>query len=420
MMKRVDNLKEIIFNNKSIIENYFFMTVLQILNSFFYLLIYPYLIRVLGSEEYGIFVFSTSISTFFLFFINFGFDLPATKAIAENINNIKVQQRVLSEIFTSKSYLFFTSFLVFCFFLFTIPIFEKNKVVFLLSFLSVYSFVLFPQWYFQAIQKMKIVTYIQLSLKLISLPFIFLFVDSFHDLTLYTFIIFITNILGSFIAFLIIRFDHNIKIGIVKSDKLKEWFINSQPFFLSSLASSIKEYSIPIIIGSFFGMKDVAIYDLANKIIIVPRTIFMSVNAAIFPKLIVNIKNSVVKKIIRIEFIISFSVVLFIALFGKFIVQYMGGLGMENSYFLSILLGFTVVSWLVVGAYINFVFLPNNKNYFVTANQVIALISFVIFSLGGLIIHNNIIIFGLALAMSGVLEIGYCMYVTKKHQLLKI
>lgn len=420
MMKRVDNLKEIIFNNKSIIENYFFMTVLQILNSFFYLLIYPYLIRVLGSEEYGIFVFSTSISTFFLFFINFGFDLPATKAIAENINNIKVQQRVLSEIFTSKSYLFFTSFLVFCVFLFTIPIFEKNKVVFLLSFLSVYSFVLFPQWYFQAIQKMKIVTYIQLSLKLISLPFIFLFVDSIHDLTLYTFIIFITNILGSFIAFLIIRFDHNIKIGIVKSDKLKEWFINSQPFFLSSLASSIKEYSIPIIIGSFFGMKDVAIYDLANKIIIVPRTIFMSVNAAIFPKLIVNIKNSVVKKIIRIEFIISFSVVLFIALFGKFIVQYMGGLGMENSYFLSILLGFTVVSWLVVGAYINFVFLPNNKNYFVTVNQVIALISFVIFSLGGLIIHNNIIIFGLALAMSGVLEIGYCMYVTKKHQLLKI
>ena len=63
-------------------------------------------------------------------------------------------------------------------------------------------------------------------------------------------------------------------------------------------------------------MKDVAIYDLANKIIIVPRTIFMSVNSAIFPKLIVNIRNSLVKKIIRTEFFISFSVVLVIIVFG--------------------------------------------------------------------------------------------------------
>ena len=40
-------------------------------------------------------------------------------------------------------------------------------------------------------------------------------------------------------------------------------------------------------------MKEVAIYDLANKIVMVPRTIFMSVNAAIFPKLIINIKNDI-------------------------------------------------------------------------------------------------------------------------------
>ena len=166
-------------------------------------------------------------------------------------------------------------------------------------------------------------------------------------------------------------------------------------------------------------MKDVAIYDLANKIIIVPRTIFMSVNSAIFPKLIVNIRNSLVKKIIRIEFFVSFSVVLVIIVFGKFIVKFLGGSGMENSYYLAVLLGFTVVSWLVVGAFINFVFIPNNKNYFITTNQVIAMATFFIFCIGGLMIYNNIIIFGVAMALSGMLEILYCVYITKKHQLLK-
>ena len=419
LKNKIKNFKSVVFNNKSVIENYFFMTILQILNSFFYLLIYPYLIRVLGSEGYGTFVFATSVATYFLFFINFGFDLPATKAIAENAENRYNQRNILSCIFTSKSYLFIISSLVFGILLFTVPVFEKNKEVFLLCFFNVYSFVLFPQWYFQGIQKMKIVTYIQLGLKLASLPLIFLLIKSPQDLILYVFIISITNILGSLIAYLIIRLKYKIDISWVKPNRLKVWFKESQPFFFSSLAGSIKEYSIPIIIGSFFGMKDVAIYDLANKIIIVPRTIFMGVNSAIFPKLIVNIRNNLVKKIIRTEFFVSFSVVVVIIVFGKFIVKFMGGSGMENSYYLAVLLGFTVVSWLVVGAFINFVFIPNDKNYFITANQVIAMVAFFIFCIGGLMIYNNIIIFGVAMALSGMLEILYCVYITKKYQLLK-
>ena len=419
LKNKIKNLKSVVFNNKSVIENYFFMTILQILNSFFYLLIYPYLIRVLGSEGYGTFVFATSVATYFLFFINFGFDLPATKAIAENAENRYNQRNILSCIFTSKSYLFIISSLVFGILLFTVPVFEKNKEVFLLCFFNVYSFVLFPQWYFQGIQKMKIVTYIQLGLKLASLPLIFLLIKSPQDLILYVLIISCTSILGSVIAYLLIRLKYKINISWVKPNRLKVWFKESQPFFFSSLAGSIKEYSIPIIIGSFFGMKDVAIYDLANKIIIVPRTIFMGVNSAIFPKLIVNIRNNLVKKIIRIEFFVSFSVLVVIIVFGKFIVKFLGGSGMENSYYLAVLLGFTVVSWLVVGAFINFVFIPNDKNYFITANQVIAMVAFFIFCIGGLMIYNNIIIFGVAMALSGMLEILYCVYITKKHQLLK-
>ena len=71
--EKVHSLRILVFNNKKIIENYFFMTVLQVLNSFFYLLIYPYLIRALGGSAYGLYVFATSISTYFLFVINFGF-----------------------------------------------------------------------------------------------------------------------------------------------------------------------------------------------------------------------------------------------------------------------------------------------------------------------------------------------------------
>ena len=416
--EKVHSLRILVFNNKKIIENYFFMTVLQVLNSFFYLLIYPYLIRALGGSAYGLYVFATSISTYFLFVINFGFDLPATKAIAENFNNEKNLENIISSIFTSKTYLFLICLFVFVGMLYTIPVFSKNKSIFFLCFVSVYSFVLFPQWFFQGMQSMKTVTFIQLGIKLLSLPLIFWLVKKEGDLFSYVSILTFTNLVGGIIGFCIIRFKFHLKTYWLPLSSLKIWFKQSQPFFLSSLAGSLKEYSVPIIIGSFFGMKEVAIYDLANKIVMVPRTIFMSVNAAIFSKLIVNIKNHIVKKIIKIETAISLFMVLLIVVFGRFIIHIMGGNGMEDSYYLSILLAVTIVSWLVVGAYINFVFIPNNINKYIAINQVMAMCSFFILCIGGLLVYNNIMVLGVAIALSGILEIVYCVSITYKNKYL--
>lgn len=408
-----------IFNNKSVVENYFFMTVLQILNSFFYLLIYPYLIRVLGGEAYGSFVFATSVATNFIFFINFGFDLPATKAVAENVGKRQELAQILSSMFTAKSYLFVISSAVFIILLYSVPFLQKNKLLFFICYASIYATVLFPQFYFQGIQSMKEMTLVQLALKLCSLPLIFLFIDSAADLTLYGLIVTVTNLLGGVIAFGIIIFKHQLQITWQPVSGLKNWFRTARPFFMSSVAGTIKEYSIPIIIGSFFGMKEVAVYDLANKIVIVPRTIFMSINAAIFPKLIVNVREGLVKKIIRWELLLSLSVIVLIAVFGNEIVYILGGPEMHLSYFLAILLSVTIMSWLIVGAFINFVFIPNHRYNYVAINQTIAMISFFIFCIGGLLMYRHIMVFGFAMAFSGLLEILYCTYVTQKNRLVR-
>ncbi len=296
--------------------------------------------------------------------------------------------------------------------------FNKNYSIFLLCFIQVFSCVLFPQWYFQGIQKMKVVTYIQLGLKLLSLPIIFLLIKGPKELNLYALIVSLISVLGGVIAFGIISYYHKIKIQFVGIRELKTWFKDAFPFFLSTSAGVFKEQSIVIIIGAIFGMKDVAIYDLANKLIMVPRTIFMSINAAIFPKLISNISSSKVKRIINIESLMSLSVIVFIALFGKWIVVLMGGVDMIFAYPLAVLLSVTVMTWLVVGAYISFVFIPANKYFLVSKNQLIALGSFAIYTIIGLSIYNSILVLGIAIALSGITEIIYCKLITKKYKLL--
>lgn len=76
---------------------------------------------------------------------------------------------------------------------------------------------------------------------------------------------------------------------------------------------------------------------------------------------------------------ISLFIVFLIVVFGRFIIHILGGAGMEDSYYLSILLAVTIVSWLVVGAYIILFFIPNNINKYIAINQVMAMCSFLFY-----------------------------------------
>lgn len=417
MNSKIKDLISIFYSHKKIIENYFFMTILQMFNSLFYILIYPYLIRILGPEEYGLFIYITSIVTYFIFLINFGFDFPATKAIASHKDDKKKMNDTFSCVFTAKFYLQILAFTILLVLIAFIPYFRKNWILILIIFAQTISHFVLPLWYFQGLQKMKVVTIIQVIFKFLTLPLIFFFVKSSEDLNIFAGINSALLILGSIIS-LIMVFKDGVKVKLMKISQLQEWFRDAMPFFLSNSVGVIKEQGITILIGAFFGMRDVALYDLANKIVIIPRTILMSINGALFPKIVTNANKSTIKKIIKYEFLIGILVVAGITLFGKWIVHLLGGSTMSESYFLAIILSISVISWLVVGAYISFVFIPSNNYYLVTKNQIFALVSVFLIALVGLLIYKNIYVLVSALAISALCEILFCVYVTYKKRLL--
>lgn len=418
LKSKLSNAINLAKNNKRVIENYFFMTVLQILNSFFYLLIYPYLIRVFGAETYGLFVFATSVSLYFSFVVNFGFDLPATKELVENLDNKHKVNEILSRVFYSKLILLLISLFIFVVLSIIVPIIRDNFWIFFVCFLQVFSSIIFPQWYFQAIQNMRIVTFIQLFFKILSLPLIFVLLRSKDDLLIYAAIVTGSSILGGVVAFFILIVKYKIQFLKITVKNMLNGFKNALPFFISLSAGTIKEQSIPLLIGSFFGMKEVAIFDLANKLIIIPRTIFASLNSAIFPVMVKNIQISKIRKILKAEYILSLIVIGGIIAFGKFAVEILGGEEMSSAYYVAIFLSFTVASWLIVGAYLNFVFIPNNKFYIVSKNQLLALTSFFVYFFVGILIYKSIIVFAIAIGLSAITEIIYCYLLTKKYKLL--
>lgn len=416
--EKIKDIKTVIFNNKKVIENYFFMTILQVLNSFFSLFLYPYFINTLGVEKYGLYVYAFSIVTYFSTFIMFGFDLPAIKRIVSVRDSLEKKSEIVSTIFTAKIYLQLVAFLIFIGVIFFLPSLKQNYDLYLILFLNTFSNILFPNWYFQAVQKMKWVTAIQLLSKLISLPFIFAFIKRPEDLKLFIIIFTSTNILGGLLATVVLLVYEKLKINLVSFLKLKNWYKEALPLSLTSFVGIMKEQGAVLIIGAFFGMKEVAIYDLANKVLSVPRFLFTSVNGAIFPKLLENLKPEKVKKIIRYESALSIILIFLIVIFGYWAVLLLGGRQMIEAYILLIALSPTMLVWLVVGAYIYFVFLPNRLNYLITYNQIIAMCSFFLFSFIGIALSDKIIVLCIAMTLSGLMEVAYCIYLTHKKELL--
>lgn len=401
-------IRDIWHNNTKVVENYAFMTILQVLNICFYLLIYPFLIRVLGAESYGLYAFAIAVVTLFITFVSFGFDLPAAKKIAENTDNKEIMSRVLSEVTATKVLLEMIALIIYsCLFLISAKM-RDNALLFAIVFAQTITSIVFPQWYFQGVQRMRVVTYIQVAFKFATLPFIFWLLRSPDDCWIYALIASVSSVGGGLVAWLIVRFKDGLKMRYVALPAVWRSIREVAPFFLSNVTGVVKEQGIVLLIGQFLGMSEVAIYDLANKIIIIPRTIFSKLNDALYPKMMAQPSPTRRRKVLIGEVIIGLGAIAFIAALGYWAVLILGGREMMSSYPVSVILSVTILTWLVAGAMIYFYIIPSGKTFYITWNQLIAMLTTFAFAGIGLFFTHSVYILAASLALSGLIEILFC------------
>lgn len=141
---------------KSLIESILSLSFLQLANMILPLITLPYLVKVLGVNNYGIYVFAYSVSNYFATIIDYGFKLTGTRDVALNRKDPKVLSAIISKILYSKALLAIVSLLILST---TIPLFDKyneSYLVFYFSFLVVLFTSFFPDWFFQGIEKNEV------------------------------------------------------------------------------------------------------------------------------------------------------------------------------------------------------------------------------------------------------------------------
>ena len=268
---------------KTILNNFFSLTLLKALTYLLPLITFPYLIRVLGVDKFGLIMFAQATMYYFEILVDFGFNLSATREVALNAKNKSKLNEIISSVFSIKLVLLIISGLLLLLILSVFDRFSDESLIYYYSFLKVIAFAFFPVWFFQGIEKMKYVTIINIISKVIFTILIFVFIQSEKDYLLVPLVDAFGFMIGSLVALYYVfkRFNHSFVFN--KFTIIKQSFIDSSMFFLSRVSVSLYTSSNILMLGLVASNVMVGYYAIAEKLYIVLRNLYQPIVQVIYP-----------------------------------------------------------------------------------------------------------------------------------------
>ena len=267
----------------------------------------PYLISTVGADKYGLVVFAQAIISYFIIFINFGLDVSAVKNVSINRSDNEKLSEVVSSVLIIKAFLFILSFLAL-------------GVLFLLSFLSCLSEILFPVWFYQGVEKMKYITLIRFTSIFFYTVTVFIFIKNESDYLLIPLLQSLGWLLSGVISFFMLIRVEKISLFVPTIESIRRYFKESVPFFVSRVSVVINASMAKTICGIFFSMHEVAVFDLAQKIAMTALVPLQMLNQALFPHIAKTLDRKFVNKCFRLILLATGCIIVIVYILAPFAV----------------------------------------------------------------------------------------------------
>lgn len=183
-MKKISELKKQLIGSqdgKTVFANFGYLSLLQIAGYVFPLISMPYLARVIGADGFGKIAFASAVVVWIQTISDWGFNLTATRDVAQNRNDKEKVSRILSNVLWARCILAILSGLILLVVVLSVPYLRENADIIFVTFLLVPGYILFPEWFFQAIERMKYTTIFNLVIKLMFTISVFVFIHKKED-----------------------------------------------------------------------------------------------------------------------------------------------------------------------------------------------------------------------------------------------
>jgi len=318
-------------NKKRLIENIFSLGILQTANYLLPLITLPYLVRVLGTEKFGIIIFAQAFVAYFGILVNYGFDLSATREISINRENSKKVSEIFNSVFGVKLLLVLISFILISIIIFSFEKFREEWFIYYFTFGTVLGSALFPVWFFQGMEQMRYITFLNITAKLIFTISIFVFIHESSDYVYVPIINSFGYITAGIFALYIVLKNFSIKFTIPNFEQIKYQLKEGWHIFLVSLQTNILSSSGIFILGLFQPKEIVGVYGAIEKISRAVIMLFSPVRQALYPHISAKLKKSkieginFIKKVGFLVSVLVFFVCLILAIFSGNIINILFG-----------------------------------------------------------------------------------------------
>ena len=307
---------------KTVAKNYSALMILQGLNYVLPFVIIPFLERTLELERFGLVMLAQYLMALCIAATDFGFSTTAVREISVLRSKKEGYSTIYFKVFWARAILLVLVFAALCVFVFAIPRFAKEWEVYLLSYGMVVGQTILGDWFFQGIERMRILTVVNAVSKILFTLLLFLFINSPSDYILVP----IFNSIGYLFAGIIM-------LGLSFRYVSWQWpdFRNSNDFyrdsfqiFISDLSSQFTYAANGVVLGLFAGDSVVGIFSAFDKLILAARKMYIPISQAFYPYLSRKTyleKRSMMKKLARGTLTIGTIGMLILVFFGSFILN---------------------------------------------------------------------------------------------------
>ncbi|MEM4655254.1 MAG: flippase [Thermosphaera sp.] len=269
----------------SVAKNVASLYVIQFANYILPLITVPYLLRVLGPSGFGMVAFGQSLIAYFALFVDYGFNLSATRKISVERENIIAVSRTASTIWVAKAFLCIAGMIVLSLLVDIVSKLQEVSVLLLILYGTVIGNVLFPIWLFQGMEKMVFISMINLMMRLFVVAGIFMIVRRQGDYLIYAGLMSLGSI-GAGLAGAGIALS-KFKLHLVIPSLQDIWgeLKGGWMLFLSMASVSLYTAGNAFILGLLTNPTVVGYYSAGEKFIRAVQGLLGPISQAVYPRL---------------------------------------------------------------------------------------------------------------------------------------
>lgn len=312
-------------SKSTMFKNIAYLGLVQVSNFVFPVVTLPYLVRTLGVSDFGSIMLSLAIVQYFSLVVDYGFNYSATREIAVAENQKEINS-LFSRTILAKTFLLFISlalYSLYCVFF----VKEGNAWVTFSFALVIIGNCYFPLFFFQAIEKMKVIATLTILSKCLCTIWLFTMVKNSGDVFNAAFFYGLNAFLPSIFSIFYIYFRKLVSFELAPFSQVKISLKRGSAIFISQISISFYTTFNVILLGFFYSPAIVGYFSAAERMRAAVQSCFVPIQQVIFPRINKEIRNFKHRfKIYSVLYLsLAFFVSLFIFLFGQQLaIMYLG------------------------------------------------------------------------------------------------